>query len=348
MKIVDNDGVKILLSENYNYVFNKRNGRFARWGRTTDDDPDSGLAEIADIEISTICHGVGTACDFCYKANTPQGGNMSLETYKQLLDKIKAPLTQVALGLGSIDANPDLWKIMEYTRECGVVPNITINGARMTKEYYDKLAKLCGAVSVSLYDEDTTFNAVKELTDRGMEQVNLHVLVAEETYDRIKDLFKRVKTDERLKKLNAIVLLSLKKKGRGVRYSRISDDKFVDLVRYAMKHNIKMGFDSCTCPKWLKCVKDDVNYQMFYEMSEPCESACFSSYFNYKAEFFPCSFMEGEKMDDGQDWTTGINVLDCGDFVRDIWNSEKVKVWRERLINNKDELGCRNCPHYEI
>ena len=348
MKIIENDKVKILKSENYNFVFNKRNGVFARWGKTEDDDPEFGLAEIADIEISTICHGVGSACDFCYKSNTSQGGNMSLETYKQLLDKLKIPLTQVALGIGDIDGNPELWSIMKYTRECGIIPNITINGARMTSEHYDKLSELCGAVSVSLYDEDTTFNAVKELTDRGMKQINIHALVAEETYDKIKDLFKKTKTDERLKNLNAIVLLSLKKKGRGVKYNRISDNKFEDLVNFALNHNVKIGFDSCTCPKWLKCVKDDINYNKFYAMSEPCESSLFSSYFNYKAEFFPCSFMEGEKMDDGQDWTVGINVLECEDFIKDVWNSDKVKVWREKLIKNKDELGCRNCPHYDI
>jgi hypothetical protein len=89
MKIYENDKMKMLKSENYNYVFNKLNGKFARWGETEDDDQYFGLQEIADIEISTICHGVGSACDFCYKSNTPNGGNMTLEIYGITDEEIK-------------------------------------------------------------------------------------------------------------------------------------------------------------------------------------------------------------------------------------------------------------------
>ena len=62
---------KILASENYKYMFNKRTGMFFRWGKTQREDGDLrlGLPEIADIEISTICSGLGIGCDFCYKSN---------------------------------------------------------------------------------------------------------------------------------------------------------------------------------------------------------------------------------------------------------------------------------------
>ena len=64
-KLLDNNEVKILKSENYNFNFNKKTGAFYRWGKTIEEDPQIGLPEIADIEITTICDGPnGAPCKF--------------------------------------------------------------------------------------------------------------------------------------------------------------------------------------------------------------------------------------------------------------------------------------------
>jgi hypothetical protein len=68
--------LKVVKSPGYNYLFNVKNGFFARWGKTIEDDPDfSPLGpEILDFEISTICNG---GCSFCSPSgilvNTPDG-----------------------------------------------------------------------------------------------------------------------------------------------------------------------------------------------------------------------------------------------------------------------------------
>lgn len=62
---------KHLRSETYNFDFDKKSGFFARWGRTKEDDPQAGLPEIADIEITTKCSGPGgKLCKFCSPAGT--------------------------------------------------------------------------------------------------------------------------------------------------------------------------------------------------------------------------------------------------------------------------------------
>ena len=78
----------------YNYFFNKKNGYFMRWGKQKEDNPDfAPFPEIADMEISTICHGIPnekgilTPCPFCYKGNTSIGKNMTLEEFKVVFDK---------------------------------------------------------------------------------------------------------------------------------------------------------------------------------------------------------------------------------------------------------------------
>ena len=216
--IMDGSIVKVCSGEDYNFVFDKRNGFLARWGRTYEGDPDFSPigGEILDIEITTICHGIkGKLCPFCYKSNTPNGINMSFDTFKTIMDKMPKTLTQVAFGADSqATSNPDLWKMAEYCRQKGVTPNITV--ADVSDEVADKLASVMGAVSVSRYaDKNVCYDSVKRLTDREMKQINMHFMISDETYDACMETLNDMITDPRLTELNAIVLLSLKKKGRG-------------------------------------------------------------------------------------------------------------------------------------
>ena len=237
--IVETKDTKIFRSSDYNYNFNKKTGFFARWGKTKEDDPLYGPSpEIADIEITTKCMGVGgKLCPFCYKSNTPNGKNMSFDTFKKMIDKFptypqklimiivdsqygfgyspeaiiktkEGPkkvkdikkgdildiykkelahnpqivtairtkkkdvpfLTQVAFGADSrAESNPDLWKMMDYCREKGIIPNITV--AEITDETADKLVSKCGAVAVSRYDDkNICYDAVQKLNKAILRQ----------------------------------------------------------------------------------------------------------------------------------------------------------------------------------
>ena len=267
------------------------------------------------------------------------GEYMTLETFKVLFAKFPPILTQIAFGIGDIDSNPDMWKIFKFCRENKVIPNVTVNGAGITDEIADKLVELCGAVAVSYYDKDMTFNTIKKLTDRGMDQVNIHFMIANETFDKARSLISDRQSDERLSKMNAIVFLSLKKKGRAKnRYNRLPQEKFSELVNEALSNNVAIGFDSCGAFKFLRSVGNDSKYEKYIE---PCESSLFSSYFNVKGDFYPCSFMEGEA-----DWKDGIKLNEVDNFLNDLWNNERVVEFRNKVI------GCRNCKqscvHYDI
>ncbi len=332
--------VKVFKSPNYNFIFDMQNGFFARWGKTEQDDPEYSPFgnEILDIEVSTICT---RACKWCYKSNTCKGKNMSYDTFRTIMDKMPVQLTQIAIGIGDIDANPDLWKMMEYCRMHNIIPNVTINGERMTDDLYDRLAKYCGAVAVSLYDKDTCYNAVKALTDRGMTQVNIHALLSKETYmNCYTTLLDRI-IDPRIEKLNAVVFLWLKPKGnRNHLHQLDSMKKFQDLIETAIETGGKFGFDSCTASNFLKATKGFDSYEQFKIMSEPCESTLFSYYINVDGIGFPCSFCEGV--------CNGVDVVGCQDFVKDIWNAKDTKQFREMVMSNKDVNGCRMCPVYNL
>jgi len=326
---------KILRSQYYNYNFSKLTGFFARYGETAMDDPEwsSFGPEIADIEISTICN---QGCEFCYKSNTAIGKNMDIETFKKVFDKLPKTIGQVAFGIGSIDANPDMFKIFKYCRDHGVVPNVTINGFYLNDCYREYLAKYCGAVAVSLYDYNVCYNAIYDLGECGMKQLNIHALLSEETYDRCMQVLKDTKTDERLKKfLNAIVFLWLKPKGRGEKLHQVSREKYEALVHYALVNNIRIGFDSCSASNFLKCP----DTQQFKDFVEPCESTLFSIYINVDAVAYPCSFADGE--------CEGVSVID-NDFLTGVWMSDAFINFRNKVTGNKDANGCRMCPLYKL
>jgi hypothetical protein len=345
--LVDAKNTKIVTGEDYNYVFDKRNGNFSRWGKTFEDDPSFSPIgpEILDIEITTKCNGVnGKLCPFCYKSNTPNGKSMSFDTFKQIMSKMGPQLTQVAFGADAqATSNEDLWEMADHCRALGVVPNITV--AEISDEVADKLSNVMGAVAVSRYeDKDICYDSVKALTDRGMSQVNMHFMIAEETYDRCIKTLNDIKTDKRLEKLNAIVLLSLKQKGRGTGFTPLSSKKYNYLVRFCLDNHINFGMDSCGAKKFLDAVKDHPDYEHFKVVAEPCESTAFSQYIDVDGQFFPCSFSEGT---DG--WAEGIDVVKCSDFLKDIWYNERVVAFRDALTNNCSNCHkARECPLYTI
>jgi len=335
MKIIENKKVKALKSEDYNYIFFKNNGLFLRWGKTKKEDPDYSKygPELADIEISTICSGLGKPCPWCYKSNTSKGKNMLLPQFKKVFEKLPKTITQIAFGIGDIDSNPDMFKIFKFCRDKGVIPNVTINGFGLTNKIAKKLFNFCGAVAVSHYDDKICFDAIKKLTDLGMKQINIHKLLAKETLNSCFDLIEKIKKDERLKKLNAVVFLSLKPKGKRNNFTQLSQGEFNKLTYKLLENKINYGFDSCSANKFLNSVKGHKNYEVFKTYIEPCESSRFSIYINVDSEVFPCSF--------------------CEDIIKptsleDFWNKKEIVSFRKKLLKYNDNNGCVKCPVYKI
>jgi hypothetical protein len=350
--VIDSDKTKVVIGNDYNYIFNKTNGDFKRWGKNYEDDPTYSPigGEILDIEVTTICRGIvingnnRQLCSFCYKSNTPNGKNMSFDTFKTIMDKMGKQLTQIAFGADSeATSNPELFKMADYCRSIGVVPNITV--ANVSDEIADKLVNVMGAVAVSRYsDKNVCYNSIKKLTDRGMTQCNMHFMISEETYDACMETLSDIKNDDRLSKLNAIVLLSLKKKGRGVGYNKLSSEKYNNIVKYCMDNDIRFGMDSCGAKKFLDSVKDHPNYENFKVVCEPCESTAFSQYIDVDAKYYPCSFCDG-----AEDWDDGIDVVKCSNFLEDIWYNDRVKKFRHKLTNNCNNCHkARECPIYDV
>jgi MoaA/NifB/PqqE/SkfB family radical SAM enzyme len=194
-------------------------------------------------------------------------------------------------------------------------------------------------VAVSRYDDkNVCYDAVKRLTDAGLTQVNIHQLVAVETLPNIMETIQDIKQDARLEKLNAIVFLTLKPKGKRNNLTMVNDGHYKELVEMCLKEKINFGFDSCSANRFLRVVKGHQDYDKFAQVSEPCESSLFSAYIDVRGTFFPCSFSSGEGR-----WTEGVDVVNCSDFIEDVWNHPKTLRFRSDLL-----MRCRDCPLFDI
>ena len=367
--IKDTEKYKALKSENYNFFFNKKDGFFVRWGKgngsrnekiskqemelyliwcsiwkesfpveqfmsdlETDPPLSKNLVEICDIEIAEICEGVPGKgpCSYCYKSNSGnKGENMSFETYKKVFKSLPTTITQIAFGTGTLRRHPEMWDIMRYTRENGVIPNLTINGD-VSDEDLKKISELAGACAVSLHDRELGYNCIKKLCDFGMTQVNIHQVIYLENFSETMQILKDRLTDSRLEKLNAVVLLNLKTKGRASKgFTILPQDKYNELINFALENNIGIGSDSCGAFKFILAIKDRSDAKRLETYIEPCESSLFSSYINARGEFFACSFAEKEN--------EGLSVIECEDFMKDIWYNKKTREF------SKEVIKCRNC-----
>jgi len=387
---------KCFRSKNYNYDFNLKNGYFARWGEKEEDDPEMSIygPEILDIEVTTKCNGIdGKLCAYCYKSNTPKGTNMSLETFKKVIDEVNfnQQLTQVAFGLDSTaEANPDLWAMCDYLRENHIIPNGTV--AQLTMANAVKIVQNFGGVAISYHSDfevlaDTVDLLNKLKTERDdsspfylikktLQQINIHFMISEETYEECLKLVEMIKTDARFEGLNAVVLLGLKKCGRAEKgFNRLSDEHFSNLVNLFMSNSIGFGFDSCSANRFEAWARDDVSEKIgkrwekdsdpdrdggsfarnayiemqeerlkeLIQMIEPCESGLFSSYVDVNGNFYPCSF--NEKPCYKFDVINGESLEDFKDKpvrFKHHWDFG-LELWRMKLRESK-----RSCPEYEV
>ena len=165
------------------------------------------------------------------------------------------------------------------------------------------------------------------------------MLFSKETYQDCSNLLSESEDNPKLKKLNAIVFLTLKPKGdRNSLTPPKRVESYRTLISYALNNGIRIGFDSCGANKFLKACKGRKDYKQLEQVCEPCESGVFSSYINVEGKYFPCSFSEGET-----GYKEGLDVVNCNDFLKDVWFHPSTVAWRKKLLGN-----CRNCPIFDI
>jgi hypothetical protein len=270
-----------------------------------------------------------------------------MATLDHIMQILPPNVKQIAFGIGSVSAYPDLIAALDLTRSYGVIPNITVNGD-ISDNDVTELVKRLGAVAVSYYGDDICFNAVKKFTDAGLRQTNIHCILSEQTFDNCCKLIEKASNDTRLSKLNAIVFLQVKPKGKHNTLTPLRDiNKYKMLVKLAQENHIGIGFDGCSAPLAFHAIDSTM-----HAMIEPCESTSMSFYVNSEGIGFPCSFTEGTTS--SGNWADGIDLNKVTNFLKEVWYAPRVIGWRSKVHDSSKNCNCefntccRSCPVYNI
>lgn len=262
-------------------------------GRPTGVDPFMGsYPQLLDIGIMGHCiHGEKGLClkagIGCYQDGMHvHESNMALEDYKRIIDESRGKLFQVALGgRGDPDQHEAIEEILAYTRESGIIPNMTTSGFGLTRELAQLLKKYCGAVAVSWYRSDYTLQAIDTLLEAGV-KTNIHYVLSKGT---LEEAIARIETDDFPRGVNRVVFLLHKPVGMGRRDEVLQTDDprvrhFFSLFNES-RHNARAGFDSCSIPAILQLAPDVAAASI-----DTCEGARFSAYIGPDMRMVPCSF----------------------------------------------------------
>ena len=374
LNIIDRPTHKVCSSPNYNYLFNKKTGAFYEWSTTKEEDPlYAPFPNIADIEISSAvdaktaakysivngsiaqtnedyivtkggCDGIG--CGFCYKQNGKHNYtlHMSLTGFKKLADKLPEGLCQIAMGATTIQHHPEFWDICKEGTRRGLAMNVTVNGGNLDQPTIEKLAQHCNAIAVSVnsINKDMAYDAIEQLIGRPEKrQINIHYVLSMETFDGCKRTIEDCQRDKRLAGLNALVLLMFKNKSTNALTTITDPLVYKELIDYAEKLQVPLGFDSCSAYNYLKAIQHSDNYDTQSQYVTPCCGGRFSAYFDVFMNYHACSFLEGR-----EEWGEGIPILPSTDFIKDVWNHPRTEKFRQHNIERSKKM--RNpCKYFD-
>ena len=322
----------------YHFSADPDSGMTFRWGKTLDEDPIfSPVPELADISISNRC---SKGCSFCYKDSTPEGKQMSIDEYRQVLDSLQSPeygsVFQIAIGGGEPLEHPDFLQIVEETVRRGIVLNFTTNGQLITNDVCSALKGKVGAMAISA-SSIHELKRIKPAIDcaKGL-KVNIHYILNRTSIEEATTIVNGAYNDL-LKGINALVFLTYKPAGRGSDTHLLQFDAktkaFVNAIK-SPQTSFKIGFDACFIPMLLrgKAVRN--------EMVDTCEGGFFSVYIDENMRVSPCSFSGGRDSYSLKEF----------DFY-DIWLN-KLQPYRDRVKNDcKRDCHAREmcrgcCPYY--
>ena len=323
---------KVVTTERYEILFNTKTGFEVMRGINGYEDP-----FVLDYPSMIDCGIMGhcqNKCAFCYQGDNQQP-NMSLENYKLIIDQSKHHVSQLALGgRGEPNQHENFEEIMKYTRENNIAPNYTTSGNNLTDRQVDITKEYAGAVAVSAYGEEYTYDALKRFMDAGV-KTNIHMIFSSLSADVAIDLVEGYDVFDgkvNFDKLNAIIFLLFKPQGRGKNLKQYIPNNS-QIARFAKaietpRSKFKIGMDSCLVNK----VSNHRSLsRMEKVMADTCEGARMSCYITPDMKFMPCSFGNHDKY--------GISIQDTP--IKEVWEHGK------SFINFREALSLEEnrCPY---
>lgn len=344
-----NNKIKKVVDEDHAFhsFFNSETGEYVRTGLLDINGMDTGedpfmasFPHLLDIGIMGHCsHGLSGLCsaagNYCYQSGALiQKPNMPLSDFKSIVDQCKGKVFQFALGgRGDPDQHESFEEILKYSRENGIIPNMTTSGYQLNRHNAELISKYCGAAAVSWYKNEYTYKAIDMLLEAGS-KVNLHFVLSARSLEEAISIIEEEKIP---KGINRIIFLLFKPVGQGKNEEPLIFDErtryFFSLIdtKYGMA---KIGFDSCSVPGVLNStnIVDPNCY-------DACEAARYSAFITSEMMMVPCSFDQDHR------WSVSLKE----NTLQQAWRSKEFEEFRKIQMEACPECSRRNlclggCP----
>ncbi len=296
----------------------------------------------AQIEPTSLCN---LKCEMCIrdKMGTPLG-EMNLDDFKKILDKLDSLFKIHLSGQGEPFLNKDLFKMIEYANQKGILINTNTNATLLTKEIIEKICHVeIGEIAVSL---ESPKKENYENIRKGAK--------FEEVMENVKNLNKR------LKQKNKKTIVSF-----AITIMRKDVEEIPSFVRLAEKIGItKIIFQTLQNKEdYVSKYSDDAKYQNVLSLKEEIKNKIRDA--RKIAKKSNISIIFDEEKSKGCVWpwrgiyitwngyvTTCCKILDyrkplMGNLLKQdfwkIWNGKEYQMFRKLLREKKAPLPCKGC-----
>lgn len=323
-------------TNSFKEFFNTDNGYYVRTG-ILENGKDTGIDPFMRdfpslLDIGIMGHCIHSKTGMCNQAGVQcyQGGdtinkpNMTFENYKSIVDQVEDKVFQIALGgRGDPNKHEDFENILRYTRDYEIVPNYTTSGFGLTDKEVKLTRQHCGAVAVSMYFNQYTYDAINKFVDAGC-TTNIHFVLSNSS---IGTAINMLENDKFPKGINAVIFLLHKPVGLGTTSNclNVADERLIRFFNLVdnWNGNFSIGFDSCTIPGILNFTKN-----ISRESIDTCEGGRFSAYISSDMIMVPCSFDQFHR------W--GVNLQ--YNTIYEAWHSVEFDDFRDRM-----DMACPKC-----
>jgi radical SAM protein with 4Fe4S-binding SPASM domain len=308
--------------------------------------PEAGVLS-APLEVHfSVTNTCSQRCSHCYMDSGKQdAGELSAEEFRKAVDLLAGMgVFHMALGGGEALERPDFFELASYVRALGIVPNLTTNGALMTRENAAKCS-IFGQVNVSIdstRDFETTgrnpaalasaIRGVDMLLEAGV-KVGLNCVVTRQSFSKLNTLF--IFAMER--GLSDIELLRLKPTGRGMhdyferRLTLAQNQEFYPMIRsHFHEYGVPAKIDCSFVPMFCWHRPDKTMMEQFSVYG--CEAGNVLLGVRSDGRFAGCSFLRGEE-----------SIFE----LPQLWSSSRhlsqLRTWIDRAPE-----PCRFCDYLDI
>ena len=287
-----------------------------------------------DVHMA-ITNRCNLRCRGCYAQRVDEPvKDMSPDLAKAIIDRLSdMDVFTVALGGGEPFLHPQVFDIATYSRQAGIVPNVTTNGLLMDAE----MAKKCsvfGSVHISCHhptEMPRLVESVRFLKRAGID-VGLNVLVSADTYTELPNIWAWCARQ----RISRLLLLKFKMTTinsdcQDMVLSAEQEQDLIPLIRQLSHRHSVMPMLDCSFFPALACSRPDRRDLEFFDVNG-CLGGNAILAVTIDGQFKPCSFCQNT----------------CGDILalnRNLWKeNEDLSDFRHRHLHAE----CNTCAYEDL